>query len=89
MRRVVTLRPSWRAGPVLAREASATATSLAGYKTKFSENIGHVTATVGGSAQHVDQDMINTLKAAEERVDDAIIALQQAAKAANTYASRL
>ncbi|PSK99172.1 hypothetical protein CLV30_11873 [Haloactinopolyspora alba] len=73
----------------LGRDASATATSLAGYKAKFSESVGQVTATVGGSAQHVDQDMIATLKAAEQRVDDAIVALQQAAKAANSYASSL
>jgi hypothetical protein len=73
----------------LARDASATANSLAGYKTKFSQSVSQVSATVGGSAQRVDQEMINTLQAAEQRVDDAVAALRQAAKAANDYAARL
>ncbi|WP_116947114.1 hypothetical protein [Jiangella endophytica] len=73
----------------LSRDASATATSLAGYKTKFSQSVSQVSATVGGSAQRVDQDMINTLQAAERRVDEAVAALRQAARAANDYAARL
>ena len=42
-----------------------------------------------GSAQQVDQKMIQTLQAAEKQVDAAIAALQQAAQAANSYAASL
>jgi hypothetical protein len=48
-----------------------------------------VTATIGGSAQHVDQQMIQTLQAAEKQVDAAIAALQQAASAAGSYSASL
>lgn len=70
-------------------DAKSTAQGLAGFKTKFSQSVNQVSATIGGSAQHVDQQMIQTLQAAEKQVDAAIAALQQAAQAANSYASSL
>lgn len=70
-------------------DAKSTANGLTGFKSKFSTAVSQVSATVGGSAQHVDQQMIQTLQAAEKQVDAAVAALQQAAQAANRYASSL
>lgn len=70
----------------LASDANKTANSLAGFKSKFSQAVSQVSATIGGSATNVDRDMIATLQAAEKQVDQAVAALQQAAKAASSYA---
>jgi hypothetical protein len=73
----------------IGNDAKATAQGLTGFKGKFSQSVGQVSATIGGSAQQVDQKMIQTLQAAEKQVDAAIAALQQAASAANSYAASL
>lgn len=73
----------------IGNDAKTTAQGLQGFKGKFSQAVGQVQATVGGSAQQVDQQMISTLQAAEKQVDAAIAALQQAAQAANKYSSSL
>jgi hypothetical protein len=73
----------------LAQDAKGTAQGLTGFKSKFSGAVGQVAATVGGSAQRVDQDMIATLQAAERQVDEAISALHAAASAASGYAASL
>ncbi len=73
----------------IGNDAKTTAAGLSGFKSKFSQSVGQVSATVGGSAQQVDKQMIQTLQAAEKQVDAAIAALQQAASAANAYASSL
>lgn len=73
----------------LAQDAKSTAQGLSGFKSKFSNAVGQVSATVGGSAQRVDQDMIATLQAAERQIDEAIRALQAAASAASGYAASL
>lgn len=73
----------------IGNDAKSTAQGLSGFKSKFSQSVGQVSATIGGSAQQVDQKMIQTLQAAEKQVDAAIAALQQAASAAGSYAASL
>jgi len=73
----------------IGNDAKTTAQGLSGFKSKFSQAVGQVSATIGGSAQQVDQKMIQTLQAAEKQVDAAIAALQQAAAAAGSYAASL
>jgi hypothetical protein len=73
----------------IGNDAKTTAQGLTGFKGKFSQAVSQVSATVGGSAQQVDQKMIQTLQAAEKQVDAAIAALQQAASAAKSYAASL
>ena len=73
----------------IGNDAKSTAQGLSSFKSKFSQSVSQVSATVGGSAQQVDQKMIQTLQAAEKQVDQAIAALQQAAQAANSYAASL
>ncbi len=73
----------------IGNDAKTTAQGLAGFKGKFSQSVSQVSATIGGSAQQVDQKMIQTLQAAEQQVDAAIAALQQAASAASSYSASL
>ena len=73
----------------IGNDAKTTAQGLQGFKGKFSQAVSQVQATIGGSAQSVDQQMVTTLQAAERQVDAAIAALQQAAQAANKYAASL
>ena len=73
----------------LGQEARTQAQGLVSFKPKFSQAVGQVSATIGGSAQRVDQDMIATLQAAEKQVDEAVRALQAAATAAGRYAASL
>lgn len=73
----------------IGNDAKTTAGGLAGFKSKFSEAINQVQATIGGSAQGVDKDMIQTLQEAEKQVNAAIGALQQASQAANQFAASL
>lgn len=73
----------------IGNDAKTTSQGLQGFKGKFSQAVSQVQATIGGSAQSVDQQMITTLQAAEKQVDQAIAALQQAAQAANKYATSL
>ncbi|TFB71881.1 hypothetical protein E3O06_11510 [Cryobacterium glaciale] len=73
----------------IGNDARTTAQGLAGFKGKFSQAINQVQAAIGGSAQNVDKDMIQTLQAAEKQVDEAIAALQQASAAATSFAASL
>lgn len=73
----------------IGNDAKTTAAGLQGFKGKFSQAIGQVQATIGGSAQGVDRDMIQTLQAAEKQVEAAISALQQASQAASKFAASL
>jgi hypothetical protein len=70
-------------------DARSTAGGLASFKSKFSAAVGQVSATIGGSAQRTDQEIIQTLQAAERQVDSAVQALQQAATTATRYAASL
>jgi hypothetical protein len=73
----------------IGNDAKTTAAGLAGFKSKFSQAVNQVQATIGGTAQGVDKDMIQTLQAAEKQVDAAIGALQQASQAASKFAASL
>lgn len=73
----------------ISQDAKNTAGGLASFKSKFSQAVGQVNATIGGSAQQVDKNMIATLQAAEKQVDAAVQALHAAASAANQYAASL
>lgn len=73
----------------IASDAKSTAGGLTGFKAKFSQAVNQVQATIGGSAQGVDKDMIQTLQAAEKQLDAAIAALQQASQAASKFAASL
>ena len=73
----------------IGNDAKTTAAGLAGFKSKFSQAVNQVQATIGGTAQGVDKDMIQTLQTAEKQVDAAIAALQQASQAASKFAASL
>lgn len=73
----------------IGNDAKTTAAGLSGFKSKFSQAVAQVQATIGGTATGTDRDMIQTLQAAEKQVDAAIAALQQASQAANSFAAQL
>lgn len=73
----------------IASDAKSTAAGLTGFRSKFSQAVNQVDATIGGTAQGVDKDMIQTLQAAEKQLDAAIAALQQASQAASKFAASL
>lgn len=73
----------------LASDAKSTAGGLTSFKSKFSTAVSQVNASIGGSAQRTDQQIIATLQAAEKQLDAAVQALQQAAATASSYAESL
>lgn len=73
----------------IASDAKSTAGGLSGFTSKFSQAVGQVNATIGGSAQRTDQEIIQTLQAAEKQVKAAVQALQTAAGTASKYAASL
>lgn len=70
-------------------DAKSTADNLAGFKSKFSQAVGDVSQSIGGSSQKTDKQIIDTLQAAQKQVDAATQALHAAAKSATQYASSL
>jgi hypothetical protein len=73
----------------ISTDAKSTATGLTGFKSKFSQAVTQVQSTIGGTAQGVDREMIQTLQAAEKQLDAAIAALQQASQSASRFAAAL
>lgn len=73
----------------VAQQAKATAGSLNAFKSKFSQSIGQVQATIGGSTQRKDQEVISAITQAQARVDAAAEALVEAARIAKGYGESL
>lgn len=73
----------------LAQQAKTTAGSLAAFKAKFSQSISQVQATIGGSTQHKDQEVISAITQAQQKVDSAAQALEDAARIARAYGQSL
>lgn len=73
----------------LSQQAKATAGSLHAFKQKFAQSIGQVQATIGGSTQRKDQEVIAAITQAQARVDAAAQALEEAAKIAKGYGESL
>ncbi|WP_404290732.1 hypothetical protein [Glutamicibacter arilaitensis] len=73
----------------ISTDAKSTAAGLNGFKSKFSQSVSLIQSTIGGSAQGVDKNMIQSLQTAEKQLDAAIAALQKASQEASKFASRL
>lgn len=73
----------------ISSDARSTAGGLSGFKVKFSQAVNQVQATIGGSVQGVDKDMIQAFQVAEKQLDTAIAALHQASQAASRFAASL
>lgn len=73
----------------ISTDAKSTSAGLAGFKSKFSQAVNQVQATIGGTASGADKEMIQTLQAAEKQLDAAIGALQQASQSASKFAASL
>ncbi|WP_298045275.1 hypothetical protein [uncultured Microbacterium sp.] len=73
----------------ISTDAKSTAAGLTGFKSKFSQAVNQVQATIGGTASGTDKEMIQALQAAEKQLDAAITALQQASQSAGRFAASL
>ena len=73
----------------IAVEAAGVAQDLGSFKSKFSQAIGQVSATVGGSARGVDRTLISVLQAADTALDSALAALEQASNEAHKFSASL
>lgn len=73
----------------LGEAASKTANGLQGFDSQFSSQIQNVSATMGGSAQSKDQQVIADLQSASKAVKDAVQALQKASRTAKDYGASL
>lgn len=73
----------------IAQQAKSTAGALTAFKQKFSQSIAEVQQTIGGSTQRKDQEVITAITEAQQRVDSAAQALEEAAKIAKSYGQSL
>lgn len=73
----------------LAEAANKTGGTLAGFSQTFSQHTQRVEATIGGSAQNKDREVIEVLNQADKAVKEAVVQLQNAARVAKTYGESL
>lgn len=73
----------------LAQQAKSTGGQLAAFRTRFGQAVSEVSATIGGSAQRKDQEVIAQLSDAQQKVDAAVAALEAAARTARAYGQSL
>ena len=73
----------------IAGDAKNTAANLASFRSKFQRAISEVQASIGGTAQRTDKEIIQALQAAEREVNQAVEALSHASATARDYAARL
>jgi len=73
----------------VAQEAKTTGAALAAFRSKFAGSISQVQATIGGSAQGKDREVVKALQDAQKKVDAAAQALEQAARTARSYGQSL
>lgn len=73
----------------ISADAKSTAAGLTGFKSKFSQAVNQVQATIGGTASGTDRDLIQALQAAEKQLDAVVAALQQASQSASKFAASL
>jgi hypothetical protein len=73
----------------IATSTKSTASGLGQFKSKFTQQVSQVEAAIGGSAQGADKQFVSALQGAQKQVDAAVAALEQAARAAQTYGRSL
>ena len=73
----------------VASNAQNTATSLTGYKTKLSEQIGEIQELIGGTATQTDREVIAALSAAVRSTEETVNSLLDAARRASEYTNQI
>jgi hypothetical protein len=71
----------------VASKATGASESLANFRRDFSKQKETVSATLGGSSQRKEQEVIASITAADKAVTEAVQALQIAAKTCRDYAA--
>ena len=73
----------------VAQQAKSTGDQLSSFSSKFSQASAQVQATIGGSAQGKDREVVQAIQDAQHKVNAAAEALNQASKVASTYGQSL
>lgn len=73
----------------LAQQAKSTAGQLEAFQQTFSQSASQVQATIGGSSQSADKEVLNSIDDAKSKVAAAAQALQAAANTAKRYGDSL
>ena len=73
----------------LAEAARKTASGLAQFDHQFAQQTGEVQASIGGSAQRKDQEMVTALQKASQAVRQASEALNEAGRVGTQYGQSL
>lgn len=73
----------------LASAAEKAAQMLGGFDNQFTQQIQAVGATIGGSSQRKDQEVMQALQQASKQVKGSMQALGQASKVAKQYGASL
>lgn len=73
----------------LAQQSKSAAGQLQAFQSKFTQSASQVQATIGGSAQGADKEMLSAIDDARSKVDAAAQALQTAASVASKYSGSI
>lgn len=73
----------------LAEDAERTSGELASFETEFSDASQKVAAEIGNTATGEDQEIIASLQAASQALEQSVAALQQASQSCNDFAQSL
>ena len=73
----------------IAQQAKSTGGQLSAFESKFSQSSSQVQATIGGSAQGKDREVVQAIQDAQTKVKAAVEALNQAARVAAAYGQSL
>jgi gas vesicle protein len=73
----------------IAQDAKSTGAQLSAFSSRFSQSCSQVQATIGGSAQGKDREVVAAVQDAQRKVKDAVEALGQAARVATAYGRSL
>jgi hypothetical protein len=73
----------------IAQQAGAMSGNLGVFRQQFNTAAAHVQATIGGSAQGKDSQLLDVIASAQRQVDQAAAALMQASTSARQYGESL
>ena len=73
----------------IAQQTKTTAGTLLAFRQKFQQSTQQVQSAISGSAQRKDQEVIQAIAQAQQRVDAAAQALEEAARIAKAYGESL
>lgn len=73
----------------LAGDCEQTAGALSGFVERFQRQVGQVEALIGNTSTGVDQKIVQCYQRAKSALEEAVLALAQAAQESSDYANGL